>query len=89
MSSLPLTIQDDLKAKEEYQKQKNEKYCSSRKIRLWSVILLLFTATVLLLNYARPTTTTAAGEEELTLKDEISGLINKHKLIVFSKTYCP
>lgn len=124
MSSLPFTVQDDLKAKEEYASQQqrvNGKYCGSRQIRLWSVILIIFTATLLLVNHLSPAgyslNSIVGGKDALIvnddtlivnddtapvnngmtaeeiaavkLKDEISGLINSHQLIVFSKTYCP
>jgi hypothetical protein len=128
-SSLPLTVQDDIEAKERYaaqQQQKNaSRSCSTRRIRLWTLIAIVSIAAFLLVTYFKVDTRRASHiitddtllpnnddtlqekapkaerfgnlkndhdnskEKPLSLKEEILKNIQEHRLIVFSKTYCP
>ncbi|KAI8636350.1 thioredoxin-like protein [Parasitella parasitica] len=63
-SSLPFTVQDDIKAKEEYaaQQRSNTRTCNSRRIRLWLFIACISLATLCLVNYYG--TTSITGNED-------------------------
>lgn len=53
-SSLPFTVQDDIEQKEKYaasQQQKNNRNCNSRRIRLWSLVVLVSLFTLGLVTY--------------------------------------
>jgi hypothetical protein len=54
-ASLPLTVQDDIEAKERYaaqQQQRNaSRSCNSRRIRLWTLIVIVSISTLLLVTY--------------------------------------
>jgi hypothetical protein len=107
-SSLPFTVQDDIEQKEKYaaSSQQQKRYsCNSRRVRTWSLIILVTLCTLGLVTYMGKYNTTSEisatvntmigddivlpKEEPQTLKEEISGLVNDNQLIIFSKTYCP
>lgn len=53
-SSLPFTVQDDILQKEKYaasQQQKNNRNCNSRRIRLWSLVVIVSLFTLGLVSY--------------------------------------
>ncbi|KAI8087996.1 thioredoxin-like protein [Gilbertella persicaria] len=105
MSSLPLTVQDDIEAKEKYaaQQRQTSRKCSSRRIRVLFIIGILSLLTMILVRYTGSNDTSMIVGDELdittqeeqtktepiSLLEEIKGLIEQHRLIVFSKTYCP
>ncbi|EIE83925.1 hypothetical protein RO3G_08630 [Rhizopus delemar RA 99-880] len=52
-NQLPLTVQDDIEAKERYSsKQRASNYCNSRRIRLWTLLFCAFLSTFALLKYS-------------------------------------
>lgn len=54
-SSLPFTVQDDIEQKEKYAASKQQStvghYCNSRRIRTWSLIILVTLCTLGLVTY--------------------------------------
>lgn len=98
-NQLPLTVQDDIEAKERYSsKQRASNYCNSRRIRLWTLLFCAFLSTFALLKYSgidyNKYSSAIVAEDEvivgkLSLKDEIMKDIKSNPLIVYSKTYCP
>lgn len=104
-TSLPFTVQDDIEAKEKYastqQKGSGSRSCSSRRLRIWFLLILASLTTLGLVTYFGKSDfiNSSLGEvevdnmiiheEPISLKEEIEQLIKENELIVFSKTYCP
>ncbi|KAI9338891.1 thioredoxin-like protein [Pilaira anomala] len=105
-TSLPFTVQDDIEAKEKYastqQKGSGSRSCSSRRLRIWFLLILASLTTLGLVTYfgnsnfinsslvgAVEVDNMIINEEPISLKKEIEQLIKENDLIVFSKTYCP
>jgi hypothetical protein len=62
-SLLPFTVQDDLKQKEKYatatQQKSSSRNCSSRRIRLWTIILIISLSSLGLVTYFNKSNTAA------------------------------
>lgn len=100
-NTLPLTVQDDIEAKERYS-NKQRTYCSSRRLRIWTILICVFLSTVALIKYNgidyKAYSSVMVAEDQvivtdrmpqISLKQELLNDIEQHPLIVYSKTYCP
>ncbi|KAI9255500.1 thioredoxin-like protein [Sporodiniella umbellata] len=101
-SALPLTIQDDIEAKEKLV-HKQRVNCSSRRFRLWFLLIFVFVFSVGLVkysgfNYNRATSIALTENQiiknnqktpQLLLREELIQDTTDHPLVVYSKTYCP
>ncbi|CAO3689685.1 unnamed protein product [Rhizopus stolonifer] len=86
-NTLPLTVQDDIEAKERYS-NKQRTYCSSRRLRLWTLLICVFLSTAALIKYSG-IDYKAYSPVMVTEDQELLNDIEQHPLIVYSKTYCP
>lgn len=75
-SSLPFTVQDDILQKEKYaasQQQKNNRNCNSRRIRLWSLVVIVSLFTLGLVSYFGKNYTSSGGDDSdlLIIGDDV------------------
>lgn len=78
-ASLPLTVQDDIEAKERYSAQQQHKNasrsCNSRRIRLWTLIAIVSLLTLLLVTYFKAADTSGIvshvmGDDDIMLLND-------------------